>query len=122
MKTIDIKKQYKTRNGEKVTLLSDQGHDIYPITGLIGRNTQPDTWSKTGSYMNDKIGDLDLIEVTPEKPERNFDKELIDFAYDITSRLRTKHNHYNISASICAYAINLHNEIISNLGNPEDYD
>lgn len=121
MKTIDIKKQYKTREGKKVRLIYDHGCNLYPIIGFIENNTQPDTWTKSGFYVEDEIDKLDLIEVTPEKPDRNFEKELIEISVSLANEsnsLSTAHSLHKLRVE----AVRLHKEIISNLGNPEDYE
>ena len=62
---IDITKQYRTRDGRDVRLISDQGSESFPIVGYVGDHVTPSTWRPDGRSA--RIDTLDLIEVKEPK-------------------------------------------------------
>jgi hypothetical protein len=62
---IDIKKKYRTRNGETVTLISDQGRSgDLKIIGYIDAETALTFWKSDGKFSKDSVYcEIDLIEV-----------------------------------------------------------
>lgn len=64
---IDIKKQYRTRDGREVRIYAVDGMRDCPIHGAIRFDSywEANTWTERGAYLVGKIGPLDLIEVKP---------------------------------------------------------
>lgn len=64
---IDIKKQYRTRDGREVRIYATDGQDEWPIHGavLTEHGWSSDCWKKNGSALTDAPYDDDLIEVRP---------------------------------------------------------
>lgn len=65
---IDIKKQYKTKNGHKVRIYATDSNDTYPIHGavFIDGVWKVTTWTVKGCYdVNGTTDNLDLIEIKP---------------------------------------------------------
>lgn len=63
---IDIKKQYKTRDGNKVRIYATDGNDTYPIHGavFIDGVWKATTWTVKGCYdVTGTTDNLDLIEI-----------------------------------------------------------
>lgn len=71
-KIIDLKKNYKTRDGRKVRLLCDDAPGYYPVIGYTvdekeGRHYVK-SWTKEGKYSTSVMSthDLDLVEAKRE--------------------------------------------------------
>lgn len=47
---LDLSKPVQTRDGRKVRILCTDGHESWPIVGLIEGVTYPDVWRADGSY------------------------------------------------------------------------
>ena len=72
---IDIRKQYKTRDGRSVHILSDMGSEAFPIVGLIEGEDTAQCWTIDGHYyQNDATASCskDLIEETSEVRYYNY--------------------------------------------------
>ena len=65
---IDMKKQYRTRDGRDVRILCVDGpNPKYPVLGIIGNERSVCFWTNTGNYNTDGLFTvLDLIEVKPK--------------------------------------------------------
>ena len=70
---IDINKKYKTRCGEDVMIINNNGDDLWPIEGYIGEEEDVYLWNLEGLTI-ETDSDLDLIEVietaTPPKSRK----------------------------------------------------
>jgi hypothetical protein len=62
---IDINKQYKTRSGSDIELVSDAGREPYPIIGYTDDSAVPMGWTRDGQYITTATSALDLVEVRP---------------------------------------------------------
>ncbi len=61
---VDISKNYKTKAGEEVTLVSDQGRGKYPILGYAGALEHICTWTLEGEFHTDgSYPERNLVEV-----------------------------------------------------------
>ena len=65
---IDFNKEYQTRDGRKVRLISNQGSKIFPIIGIIQGSVTAFSWTSEGRCFEDTTTSRiwDLMEVTPE--------------------------------------------------------
>ena len=62
---ISMDKQYRTRLGETVKILTVSRKGNYPIITLIGEEERVETFSKTGQCCIGAVDNDDLIEVKP---------------------------------------------------------
>lgn len=60
---VDLKKNYRTRDGRAVRLISDQGHANFPIIGYIDDEDMPYVWRSDGGSEASRITSFDLVEV-----------------------------------------------------------
>ena len=62
---IDINKQYQTRDGRKVEIISTSGRKIYSVIGYIGTSINLSVWMPNGKAFFTCVEDhnLDLIEI-----------------------------------------------------------
>lgn len=69
---ISLDKKYRTRTGETVRLISDQGCDEdYPIVGYVGQDCGIKYWSKQGLVYRSRTDEQDLVEA-PQTTEIDF--------------------------------------------------
>lgn len=62
---ISMDKQYRTRDGETVKILTVSRKGSYPVIALIGNEERIQTFSRTGQCCINVVGNDDLIEVKP---------------------------------------------------------
>jgi hypothetical protein len=95
---IDIKKQYKTRDGREVRIYATDGEDDYPVHGAvkpINGKWFPSLWTPSGRACNPIIDSkLDLIEVKPR-----IKREVWVNVYDIGCSTYTTKEMANLCAS-----------------------
>lgn len=66
--TIELGKQYRTRDGRDVRIYAVDGGGEWPVHGAIKSGDEWDCrlWCANGIYHDGKLGSADLIEVKPK--------------------------------------------------------
>ena len=64
---IDIKKQYRTRQGEEVRIYATDGDEDMPVHGAIltKHGWKVNSWARDGKWCPNMTDKVDLIEVKP---------------------------------------------------------